>query len=149
MKNKFKSILTIVIALCLSITSFTTASAATATFDGIMPLYNNTSYASAGMKIDNSGKMEITYDFSGLKSKTSKVVITTYIEKRTLGLFWSRVENNQPDNQWVDTIYSIEHTKIRHFQLSSKGTYKVKILFKVYGTGGSTDEIPYEIKDSY
>lgn len=101
------------------------------------------------MKIDNSGKMEITYDFSGLKSKTSKVVITTYIEKRTLGLFWSRVENNQPDNQWVDTIYSIEHTKIRHFQLSSKGTYKVKILFKVYGTGGSTDEIPYEIKDSY
>lgn len=149
MKKRVKRIFTIVLSLCLSIVSLCSVTVSAATPDEVMPLYNNTSYASAGMSINSNGRMEITYDFSGLNAKTTKVVITTYIEKRTLGLFWSRVDNGQPDEQWVDTIYSIEHTKVRHFQLSSKGTYRVKILFKVYGSGGTADEIPYEIKDSY
>lgn len=84
-----------------------------------------------------------------MNSKTTKVVITTYIEKKTLGLFWKRVDIGTANNEWVDTIYGIDYTKVRRFQLSAKGTYRVKIVFKVYGTGGAADEIPYEIKDTY
>ena len=86
-------------------------------------------------------KLKIYYDYTGLSGKTTKVVITTYIEKKTLGLFWSRVENGQPNNQWVDTSYT--------FQLSSTGTYRVTVTYKVYGSGGAADEIKCVMKDSY
>ncbi len=145
LKRKISSVL----ALCLLIVPLCSFFADAATQKGIMPLYNNTSYASAGMNINNNGSMEITYDFSGLNSKTTKVVITTYIEKKTLGLFWKRVDIGTANNEWVDTVYGIEYTNVRRFQLSEKGTYRVKVVFKAYGTGGAADEIPYEIKDTY
>lgn len=136
-------------ALCLSITSFVTASAATATPEEIMPLYNNTSATDCAMKISSSGLMTIDYNIDGKPGITTKAVVTTYVEKKVLGLFWSRVDIGTTNDEWVDTINNYEFTKKRTYQLSSSGTYRVNIEMVVYGSGGSADTINYQFKDSY
>ncbi len=149
MKKQIKKIFIVIMVLCLSVTSFVTASSATAIPEEIMPLYNNTSATDCAMKISSSGLMTIDYNIDGKPGVTTRAVVTTYVEKRVLGLFWSRVDIGTTNDEWVDTIYDYEFTKKRTYQLSSSGTYRVNIEMVVYGSGGSADTINYQFKDSY
>ena len=150
-----KRVVTTLLILCMSILAVQPVSAADLgthsrnVVDEIMPLYNNVGTVNSNMSISSSGKMTINYMYTGAPSTTTKAVITTYIEKRTLGLFWTRVDIGEPDNQWVDTIKDYSYYGSRTHQLSSSGTYRVTITYKIYGTGGSADTITSEIKDSY
>ena len=76
--------LPIVMALCLICTlfSFTTTFA-----NDITPYYNNVSYVTSNVNIDDDGLMDISYRYSGNSTSTSKAVITTYIEKKFLLFF--------------------------------------------------------------
>ncbi len=149
MKKQIKRMFVAILVLCLSIVPLCPVSAAIAEGNEIMPLYNNTSSASATMSINSSGKMTITYRYSGYSSITTKAVITTYIQKKTLGLFWTRVDIGQTNNEWVDTINDYKYTGTRTYQLSSSGTYRVTVVYKIYGSGGSADEIECQVTDSY
>ena len=149
MKGRIKKILATLLVLCLSIVPFFSVSAAAATQEEVTPLYNNTASVTTAMNINSSGKMTISYQYSGYPSTTTKAVITTYIEKKTLGLFWSRVDIGTTDDQWVDTINDYRYTGSRTYQLSSSGTYRVTVIYKIYGSGGAADEIEYQAKDSY
>lgn len=149
MNQKIKRILATILVLCLSVIPFCSVSAAAATPEGVMPLYNNTASVTTAMNINSSGKMTISYQYSGYPSTTTKAVITTYIEKKTLGLFWSRVDIGTTDDQWVDTINDYRYTGSITYQLSSSGTYRVTVVYKIYGSGGAADEIEYQAKDSY
>lgn len=149
MVRKLKGIFAILLALCLTVIPVFSVSAATTPNDEIMPLYNNTMSARIYANVSNSGTLTISYVYDGFKNKTTKVVITTYIEKKTLGLFWTRVDNGQPDDQWVDTIYDYEYNGSRRFNLPSTGKYRIKVTYKVYGSGGSADSIPCETQITY
>lgn len=149
MKKHIKRIFVAILILCLTIVPFSPVSAAVADGNEIMPLYNNTASVTTTMNINSSGKMTISYQYSGYPSTTTKAVITTYIEKRTLGLFWKRVDIGTTNDQWVDTINDYRYTGSRTYQLSSSGTYRVTVVYKIYGSGGAADEIEYQAKDSY
>lgn len=147
MKKQIKIFLLTMLIICLFASTICPTTAASA--GGIKPLYNNTSATTTNMNINENGLMTISYQYSGYPSKTTKAVITTYIEKRTLGLFWSRVDIGTDRNQWVDVINDYRYTGYRTFQLSAKGTYRVVVEYTIYGTGGAADVIPYEAKDSF
>lgn len=157
-KNK-KRIATAILLMCMCIIPFYPASAAdkivsgdtvnSETNEGITPRYNNVGSVDTQMSISSSGKMTINYSYRGFPSSTTKAVITTCIEKRTLGIFWSKVDIGQPNNQWVDTIANYTYAGTRTYQLSSAGTYRVTVTYKIYGTGGSADTITAELKDTY
>lgn len=147
MRKTFKKMLAAILTLCLFIVPICSVSAATQ--EEVMPLYNNTASVTTAMNINSSGKMTISYQYSGYPSTTTKAVITTYIEKKTLGLFWSRVDIGTSNDQWVDTINDYRYTGSRTYQLSSSGTYRVTVVYKIYGSGGAADEIEYQAKDSY
>lgn len=149
MKEIIKRILATVLVLCLSIVPFCSISASAVTEDEITPYFNNTLSTTTAMNINSSGKMTISYQYSGYASITTKAVITTYIEKKTLGLFWTRVDIGTTNDQWVDTINDYRYTGSRTYQLSSSGTYRVTVVYKIYGSGGAADEIEYQSKDSY
>ena len=146
--KRFKKVLVAVLILCLCIVPFSSMSAVAAD-DGIMPRYNNVSNATANMGISDSGKMTINYSYVGSSSITTKAVITIYIEKRTLGVFWSRVDIPPSDDQWVYTIYDYKYTNSTTYQLSSTGTYRVTVNFKIYGSGGAPDEIENSVTATY
>lgn len=149
MKKRLLKIWSTILVFCLSATTMFSVSAATAPENEIMPMYNNVGSATATININSSGKLTIGYQYSGYSSITTKAVITTYIEKKTLGLFWTRVDIGQTDDEWVDTINDYRYTGSRTYQLSSSGTYRVTVIYKIYGSGGSADEIECQMKDSY
>lgn len=149
MNKRIKRFLACVLIVSLSIISLTPVSAAKAFSGTVAPFYNNVSNATANLNISNSGKLEINYSYVGSSSITTKAVITTYIEKKTLGLFWKRIDIGKTNNEWVDTIYNYKYTGSRTHQLPSSGTYRVTVNFKIYGNGGSADEIERQKNISY
>lgn len=151
MKKRMKKFVAAILVVCLAVVPYLSVPASAELPGGgtVSPQYNNTVSATAAMTISNSGLMTISYDYEGFPSKTTKAEITTYIEKRSFLLFWNRVNIGQPNNEWFDTIYNYEYTGSRTFQLSSSGTYRVHVTYKIYGTGGAADEISFTFTDSY
>ena len=146
MKKHIKKGVTIILMFCLALVTMFSVSAES---PEITPFYNNTKSASVFAKVDKDGELTISYLFNGYDDRTTKVVITTYIEKKVLGLFWTRVDNGQPNEHRIDTIYISEYYGSRTFKLTSNGTYRVKATYVVYGSGGSADNIPCENQVTY
>ncbi len=143
-RNKIKMLAMLLTAVLLVVPfSFCT------TAEEITPYYNNTVSTDTCMQIDDNGLLTIAYGYFGITSKTTHAVITTYVEKRFLGVFWSRVDIGTTDNQWVDTIYDYRYNGERNYQLSKSGTYRVKVTYTIYGSGGAADVVEYEGTDSY
>lgn len=63
--------------------------------------------------------------------------IHTYVERRTLGLFWVKVDNGQPNKTWVDTSTSLSYGKNYSLTLTQTGTYRVTAEYTFYGSNGS------------
>ena len=144
-KRAWKTALPLVL-ICMIFTHSMSMSAKAA---DIMPYYNNAISTLSNADVSSSGVITISYKYVGIPNVTTKAVLTIYIEKRTLGLFWTRVDIGEPDNQWVITKYLEKYTGSQSFQLSSKGTYRVTVKYKIYGTGGSADEETWKEKVTY
>lgn len=145
MKKTLKKLLTLTLALCFLVTPLALAVGA----ENIQPRLNNTISTLTNMSITSSGELNIGYNYSGVIGVTSHAVIKTYVEKRTLLFFWSRVDIGTTDNVWVDTVYQEFYTGGRSFQLSSSGTYRVTVQYTIYGSGGAADVLDYEGTDSF
>lgn len=115
----------------------------------IMPRYNNTANTSTNFTISSSGKATISAGYNAYQSYFSSATITSYLEKRTLGIFWTRVDIGQPNNEWVDTSSDFFDNFGHTFQLESTGTYRAIVTYEISGTGGATDVIEYEQERTY
>lgn len=71
------------------------------------------------------------------------------IEKKTWGLFWKRVDIGEPNNEWYDVIYNYVYAGDHTFQLPSKGTYRITVVYVISGSGGAPDTITRTIKKTY
>lgn len=136
-KKKTMTVVTVILCLLLVTQMLVQPVAAAAA----MPLFNNVASVSNPVTISDSGILTVDNQYYGFEGTTTKAVITTYIEKKTLGLLWTRVDIGQTDNKWVDTVYGYENSVSHSFQLESTGTYRVVTTFVIYGTGGTADEI--------
>lgn len=146
MRKKNTMAVTTVILCLLLVTQILVQPVSAAT---VTPLFNNVLSVSNPVTISDSGKLTVTNQYYGFDGTTTKAVITTYIEKKTLGLFWTRVEIGQTDNQWVDTVYGYKNSVSHSFQLDSTGTYRVVTTFVIYGTGGTADKIEKITEKTY
>lgn len=93
--------------------------------------------------------MTVTNSFNADSSVFTKAVITTYLEKRTLGLFWSKVNIGQTNDEWIVTTYDNSYVGSHSHQLAKTGTYRVTAEYVIYGTGGSADTITKEMEVEY
>jgi hypothetical protein len=128
------------IAFLLSVLLMSSVCALTSAADYSI-CYNNTASADTSANVSGTGLLTISNRFTGFPSITTHAVITTYVEKRFLGLFWIRVDIGQTDNEWVDIIYDYTYVGGHTFQLTSTGTYRVTAVFNIYGSGGPPDVI--------
>ena len=83
MFKRRKSILCLLIAV-LMMASASTAAMAASPYE---TRYNNTVMASSVASISESGLLTVDNQFQGIRGKTAKGEITTYVEKKTLGCF--------------------------------------------------------------
>lgn len=132
MNSKIKKITALLLLLFVSMTLF------------ILPVnaeeptrskYFNTVATTAGVY---SGVLKIHNEYT-VSSGTgfTSAEIHTYVERRTLGLFWVTVDNGQPNKTWVDTSTSLAHGKNYSLTLTQTGTYRVTAEYTFYGSSGS------------
>lgn len=146
MKRRLISL--ILLMLVLSSVVLTVA-AATVSDSGVMPRYNNTASTSTNFTITTAGKATITAIYNGHKGITTGARITSYIEKRTLGIFWSKVDIGQPNNEWVDISTDYADAFGHEFYLQDTGTYRATVVYEISGTGGATDVIDFDKTVTY
>lgn len=144
-KKGFIGTLSLVFTLLFSIATVSVNAAD----NSITPYYNNVNSTSTNFIITNNGNATASIGYTGINGTTSKAVITSYIQKKTLGIFWIRVDNGQPNKEWVDISYSNSYRNSHSIQLSSNGEYRLVVEYKISGSGGSTDEISSTINRTY
>ena len=144
-KNYLKRMISVCMVCVLLVTTFSLVGYA----GEAVPYYNNVNSTNSSASISSSGVLTVTNRYVGSSSVTTKAIITTYVEKKVLGLFWSRVDIGQTNDEWVDTIYNYTYTGSHSVQLSSTGTYRVTVEYVIYGSGGSADTITKEIEKTY
>lgn len=105
------------------------------------PYYNNVVTVDSAETISSSGKLTARYSYDRSRGVTTRAVNATYVEKKTLGLFWSRVDIETTNDEWVDTISHYTYTESYSVQLASTGTYRITFKFVVYGNDRLADEI--------
>ena len=116
-------------------------SAAGAQETGVMPRFNNTLITDSTFYINENGLAYIVISYEGYPGITSGAAITIQLEKKVLGLYWSTVDIGTPNNTWSYYSSDVSFTHTHTYQLSSKGTYRVKINYTIYGSAGMPDEI--------
>ena len=105
--------------------------------------------ASCGFDVGSSGWAEVYVTYSGNATSFTNIRVETYIQKRTLGFIWTKVDNGEPDKTWVDT--STENGGIfdHGLQLDSTGTYRAVFTVTFSGTGAADDVIEDKIERTY
>ena len=96
MKKLAKKLITLTLAICCLIAPFATMAHAAE----VQPRFNNTLSTATNMNINSSGRLSIGYNYTGFYNVTTKAVITTYIQKKTLGFFWVRVDIGTTNDEW-------------------------------------------------
>lgn len=146
MSKNLKKLLSLTLLICMVTVSL---SSAKVYGSEITPRYNNVLTADVNTTVNSSGTLNITYNCLGFPDTTSKVVITTYIEKQFLFIFWTRVDIGTTNNEWTQTINNYRYSGTRTFKLPSTGTYRTTVIYEVYGSGGSADTITCQDEITY
>lgn len=103
--------------------------------------YNNTMSANLYCNIESNGHLCANMDVTGYKNRTTSIHVELYVEKRVLGIFWSRVEIGYTNNTWIDSTTSYIYSGVFDTALPSTGTYRTTVTYTITGTGGSDDVI--------
>ena len=109
------------------------AHAAQPTEDPVMPAYAVVIDASCDYTITADSMLYVDCSYgAGANSGVTRVDVTAYVEKRTLLLFWNKVDIGQPNNEWTDTCYGLYGSACFSTQLPASGTYRVTFIMEIY-----------------
>lgn len=85
--------------------------------------------------ITNTGRASIVYSVSS-SPNSGTVIIKTYIEKRTAGIFWRRLNISKTNNEWTERTTKSYYTGSHYVDVSDDGTYRATV--KVTASNGDT-----------
>lgn len=130
-----KKLISLFLALALSLSVLLVPTWAQSN-DVATPYYTNTSSVQTSLTISEDGEAKILVYCLGLTNVTS-IKATTYLEKKVNGS-WSRVDIDQPNDQWVSTTTLRVFSATRTHQLTSTGTYRAVTTFVVTASSSET-----------
>ena len=136
MKRRICLILSCILVLSLIMTTAVSAS-------DISTYNNHTMVTYTLFSITDSGEACVTYEFIGYKGITAGAVMTIKIEKRNLLFFWNEVVED------CFVVAGESGMGCRDYQLTSKGTYRCTVTYRVSGTTGVDDLITFEDTKTY
>ena len=144
-----KKILSLLICVVLIGSAFAMVSFA-AVPDGsiVMPKSNNTQITNSTFEISSNGLAIVTTRFVGFSGVTTGGRIVTRLEKLENGV-WVTVNIGTQNNEWVDQSSTWMLNATHSFQLTSHGTYRAVVEYRVWGNGGAEDVIPATIEKTY
>lgn len=138
--KKFAKILTLLLMLATLCTSvlplFVSAE------EEISPYYLNANNCYVSFVAAN-GIAESVVSYKGVNGSFSHANITVKIQKRFLGVFWSKVD------EWTETCYDVNGLVSNSTPLEKTGTYRAVFTVEIYGKDGSVDTIEDTITSTY
>ena len=148
MKKILKKWAALGLAVLLVWSSWITVYAASADNE-IMPLYNTNISVDSIPNLSSTGRLTVTNTYGVNDSRVTQVVITSYVEKRSLLLFWDRVDIGTTNDEWVAYGGNGDFAKTFSAQMPGSGTYRVTTTFDVYSGTTLLDSISGTSKLSY
>ncbi len=105
--------------------------------------------ASVGFDIGADGYSELLIDYTANSTSFTHITVESYIQKRSLGFIWTKVDNGEPNKTWVDTSTANYGYFFHTMQFDSTGTYRVVFKITFSGTGAADDVIEDKIERTY
>lgn len=115
----------------------------------IVLMSNNYSITSTTFTISSGGKATVSVGYTGYKGITTHAKITTYVERKSLGLFWTRVDIGTSNNEWIDNPKEYQFSTSHSVVLSKTGQYRTVVIYTIYGFGGAADVVSRTIEKTY
>ena len=113
------------------------------------PRLNHGVVAQYGFDITPTGYSEWIVNYMGNATTFTNITVETYIQKRTLGFIWTKVDNGEPNKTWVETSTASDGLFCRGLQLDSTGTYRAVIKITFSGSGAADDVIEDKVEAVY
>ena len=148
MKKRLKKWTTLILTLLLMFTAVVPAYASSPEQD-IAPRLNVSIDAACIPNLPSSGLLSVTNTYSANDSQITKIVVTTYVEKRSLLVIWNRVDIGTTNDVWVDYGSNGYFSKSHSAQMPGSGTYRVVATFDVYNGSTLLDSIEKKLTVSY
>ena len=140
--------LTLVITMLVSSLHITVA-AEDGVSNEIQPYFSNIYVYMVDFDITSTGFASVYFDYEGDPDVITSATSEIYLEKRFLGIFWTRVDIGETDNVWVDVFYDdygyVDHT----LQLEKTGTYRAKFKLTFTGTNTEDDVLEKTVEATY
>lgn len=115
----------------------------------ITPRLNTNIDAVCIPNLTSSGVLTVTNNYDVNDSRVTRVVVTTYVEKRSLLVVWTRVDIGTTNDEWVDYGSNGHFAKTHSAQMPSSGIYRVTAIFDVYSGSTLLDSLEIPLKLSY
>lgn len=133
MKKMIRKTVSLMLACLVLFSAAVPAHAAQPAEDPVMPAYAVVIDASCDYMYSPDLTLYVTCSYGvGANSGVTRVDVTAYVEKRSLLLFWNKVDIGQPNNEWTDTCYGLSGTAYFSAQLPASGTYRVTYIMEIY-----------------
>ena len=110
--------------------------------NAVSPRYVNANDCSLYFTTSN-GVASAAVTYNAKSDVFSYATITVKIQKRFLGIFWSKVD------EWTETSYSVNGYVENSTALEDTGTYRAVFTVEIYGKDGSVDTIEDKITSTY
>ena len=113
--------------------------------DGIEPRYNNANRTETTFTISGDGVATINVSCIGKENVTSKIEVKVEVDKRVMLLFWeTAVATTTYMTYSSNYVNTFTHTLNK-----GSGTYRCRVTYTVYGSGGDADVIEFEDTKSW
>ena len=133
MRKIIKKISAIIIAVFLIVSYNVITGHATDVQPMAMPVnFVNIYNSSLTFYISDGSIATLMYTVSGL-ADSGKIIVKTYIERKTLGVFWSKIDLGNGSTEWTDSSMSIYTSKTHSVKVSKNGTYRATMVIYVDG----------------
>jgi len=105
--------------------------------------------SSYSFDITSSGVAESVLTYAGNDTSFTDIRVETYIQKRSLGFIWTKVDNGETNKTWVDTSTDQAGYFTHTLQLNSTGTYRAVYIVTFSGIGADDDVLEDKIEAVY
>lgn len=133
MKKQGKKWWALLLACWMVVSAAVPACAAQSGGATVQPMLTEPARTESLTNVSGSKVLTVNNRYTALDDAVTRVVITTYVEKRKALVTWERVDIGQPNNKWIDVIYGDGGSMSHSVQLPASGTYRVTATFDIYG----------------
>lgn len=135
--------------LIISSLSIPIMAAAMTSDNEILPRWNNTNTCKTNFTITESGTAQVLVQYQGIPDVTTNVETRVQLEKKVLGLFWSKVDIGEPNDEWIVISSNINDTIVHTTHLNKKGTYRAVFEVTFSGSNGPDDVVEIKTEAKY